>query len=303
MTVNPFVVPQRNWDDRRPLCPWKHAEHSSYYVPVDHTEEAFRDFCNKVGDPATSVNRPTMVVAVGGEGCGKTALLHRCAHWLDAELRSCKIDSLIVDLTDETGLGLASDVRLVHWTERLVDRLAIKNVLRPALQKQLSDRKGDPRSTLPFLGDLLESIPKVLHVILPGIEFLNEATVLASLARPYLNLYTECASDDLRRALKVPGTPGLDSVVELEVGVLSVDDGWIFVESRLAAAALAATAPTIDEATVRRYMAERINGRGTTTIRELNLICAAVFADAQTNSRQAIEFGDFSAYYLRNGAL
>ncbi|WP_147437440.1 hypothetical protein [Micromonospora musae] len=303
MTANPFVVPQRGWDDRRPLCPWKHAEHNAYYVPVDHTEEAFRDFCNKVGDPATSVNRSTMIVAVGGEGCGKTALLHRCAHWLDAELRSCKIDSVIVDLTDETGLGLASDARLVHWTERLVDRIAIKNVLKSTLQKELSDRKSDPRSALPLLGDLLENIPKVLHVILPGIEFLAEATVLASLARPYLNLYTECTSEDLRRSLRMPGTPGLDSVVELEVGVLSVEDGWVFVQSRLAAAALAATAPTIDEATVRRYMEERIKGRGTTTIRELNLICAAVFADAQGNSRPAIEFSDFSAYYLRNGVL
>ncbi|WP_148272307.1 hypothetical protein [Micromonospora maris] len=272
-------------------------------MPVDHTEDAFQDFCNKVGGAKTSLSRSTMLIATGGEGCGKTALLHRCAHWLHTQLQGCGLESQIVDLTDETGLGLASDARLRHWTERLVDRLGIKNTLPPALQKDLSDRKGDPRIALPFLGDLLESTSKVLHVILPEIEFLNEATLLASLARPYMKLYTESTSEDLRRALRVPGTPGLNSVVELEVGVLSVDDGWVFVERRLAAATLTETAPTIDEQTVRRYMDERIKGRGTTTIRELNLILAAVFADAQQNSRTTIEFSDFSAYYLRNGAL
>lgn len=299
--INPFVVPQREQGDKRPLCPWKHPEHGSYFVSVDHSEDAFKSFCDKIGDPMAAVGRHITVVAVGDEGCGKTSLVHRCAAWFSGELDAAGVRSPIVDLSAEVVPGLASEARLAHWTARLVDRIALNNLLDGEVLKELTSRKSDPYQALPFLADVLEQISRTMHVILPGIEILAEAEGLVGLGRPHLVFYTETSSDHVRRAL---GThAGLQSVIGLEVGVLTIEDGWKFVEARLATAQLDPNGPVLEKATVQEYMRERIGGRGTTTIRELNLICQAVFSDAQKNARRKIEFDDFSRYYLRNGDL
>lgn len=299
--LNPFVVPQRDHGDKRPLCPWKHAEHDSYFVPVDHSEDAFQEFCGKVGDPNTAIQRQISVLVGGEEGCGKTSLIHRCAAWFSTQLTQAGIESPVFDLSAETVPGLASEARLAHWAARLVDKVGMGNLLEAHLMEELKSRKSEPNQAIPFLADVLENIGNTAHVILPGIEILAEAEGLAGLARPHLILYTETSSESVRRAVGTAGT--LASMIGLEVGVLTVDDGWRFVEARLAAANLDATAPLLEKATVEKYMRARIGGKGTTTIKELNLICQAVFADAQSRARAKIEYKDFSEYYLRNGAL
>lgn len=271
-------------------------------MAVDHSEDAFQKFRDKIGEPVSDVERQISVLAVGEEGCGKSSLIHRCADWFSAELRTAGVDSVVVDLSTETGPGLTAEARLAFWAGRIIDKVLMSNLFAEKDQvDDLKSRKSDANQALPFLADMLEHHGFSLHVILPGIELLPEAEGLAGLTRPHLVLYTETSNETVRRALST--ATSLSSMIGLEVGELSIEDGWRFVQARMAAAGPGAGGPSLDKATVEKYMRARIDGKGRTTIRELNLICQAVFADVQRRKRQKVEYRDFSDYYLRNAAL
>lgn len=304
---NPFTIPQRGHLDSRPLCPWEHAEHEHYFAPVDKTEEAFQHFVNSVTEILMTPTRRFSVIATGAEGCGKTALLHRCARWMHDTLSAAEKSPTIIDLTPELMLGISSEAQLHHLCGRLIDRLAVLTLLDQAPQQQLDQKRDNPLIALPFLADILERNTRVLLVLLPRIELFSELKRFASLARPNLVLFTEARSDEIAHVLRAQSPASeLSSLVHLEVGVLDVEDGWKFVEARLAALSAATgadTVPSVTKATLDKLMAERIRGRGSTTIRELQRTCTVVFSDVLARRTGIVEFADFESYYLRNGAV
>src|SRR5262249_3254953 len=101
VTVNPFKMGEADL-----LCPWQEPSHNDLYVPVDHPDAAFRDFKGLVSNyqPGT----PLVVIVSGETGCGKSALLHRCAFHLKnaSPTLGSSAAIAIVDLTSE---GIASE--------------------------------------------------------------------------------------------------------------------------------------------------------------------------------------------------
>jgi hypothetical protein len=305
--INPLRIPNTARIDFTPLCPWKDPNHEKFFAPVDHTEEAFQRFIDRIESIRQGSKPPPLaVVAWGAEGCGKTSLMHRCAKELRDRISKSGTRAEVVDLTMEAVSG-ASEERLLHFCARLVDSLRVSKLLNTPEQDALEKRRDDPSVAIPFLGDLLERLEPPIHllVLLPGLELLNELKRLATLARPYLSIFTETSSEEPIHVLKSLSTGALSSalspVVSLEVGALCIADGWLFVEARLAASGTPHTV-LINKSTVDRYMTERTKSRGGTSIRELELILLAV-SDVAADREDEVQYDDFSSYYLQHGVI
>ncbi len=303
--TNPLQVPDRAGDDLRPLCPWQNPVHERFFAPVDHTQQAFDHFVSKLAERPTHGGPPLLVIACGQEGCGKTSLLHRCVHWLQNQARTQSGRAEVLDLTSEAVPGQATEARLAHYCARLVDKLAVQRLLEDAPQKLLEQKRASPEIAIPFLGDLLEQLNLTLLVVLPKVELAKELQQLASVARRNIVLFTETDDEAVvggSRPTAQAASP--TAVITLRVGTLAVDDGWAFVQSRIGAnGGQVPTGPTLAKPTVDKYMDQRIQGRGSTSIRELELICRAVYAEAQSRAATSVEFSDFTEFYLRNGRI
>ena len=132
---NPFHLPGRMPGDFGALCPWSQLAHADLYVPIDHTNEAFTTFQQAITGSG-SAGRPRVILIHGGEGCGKTALMHRCAHLL---VTACNASSpcYVLDLTPDKLAGVDSASQLRHLSARVVDQLRLRRVFEPRLDKTL----------------------------------------------------------------------------------------------------------------------------------------------------------------------
>jgi hypothetical protein len=305
--VNPFALPQRSSDDFRPLCPWECAEHERYYIEVDHTQAAFEEFQAAIQSNPGSVASGSVVLASGSEGCGKTALIHRCAFWLRSWIGDHQSKTLVIlDLTREGLQGTATPGRVEHICGRIIDQIEIGLLFKGEAElKLLEKRRSDPAKLYPILGQLLANNAMVLAVLLPPIEVADEIKYYAGLAKPSIVFFCETSYDQVAQYCSSRfGPTTATPVMRLSVGVLSVDDGWIFVGSRLSKASQASQPlPVLSEATIRRLMEIRIKGRGKATVRELQMACLNVFEQAIAGKSQTVEFADFANYYTLRGSL
>ena len=285
---NPFALPARGAGDDRPLCPWETPEHEAYYVPVDHTDDAFTEF-QVTAESALAGEVATFTVLVQGlQGCGKTALTHRCAFWMRKRSAELGVESHIIDLTADGLQGSDVVARRVHICGRLVDALRVARLFSGEELMIFRERQDHPEQLLPLLADLLKASNQRLIVLTPKFELLRELEAWRDAARQHLVFFCEAS-----QAVELHG---LDRVITLEVGPLDVHDGWLFVQSRLGAVA-ADPSPVTDEETVRKFMEKRIAHRGTTTIHELQRTCAFVFQAAVREARDAVAYEDFQNYY------
>lgn len=131
--VNPFRV--RGWEGspRRALSPWSHPAHEDYYVAVGKTHEAFEEFKRRMSNVAGLQRDGCLVLVMGDSGCGKTALVNRCAAWVKNTLEPHKIRGVIIDLMEDRGASSRSqstDERIRHVCGRLIDELKHKDCCR-----------------------------------------------------------------------------------------------------------------------------------------------------------------------------
>jgi hypothetical protein len=244
--VNPFAVPGLGMRSARPLCPWLDGKHADYYVPVDHTQEAFDKFVADVGQSGDLLNYGRLVVTSGPKGCGKSSVINRCASWLQSELKRASIGLHIVDLAGECALAENIDRRM-----RLVHKALVRELV---THKALAPPEGpfpeDPEGAYAQISDALD--PRVVvAVILPPIEVMEELVAYSGLIRKRLIFFAETNSSDavaarraqLRRAHR-------DDPIELSVGPLHPEDFWTFVRARLERADIEPPPYTVSAATM-----------------------------------------------------
>ena len=298
---NPFIIEGRDLNDRRPLSPREHPEHSDLYVRVDHTQEAYLELQKLLGAVLRGTAQTRFVVVSGSEGTGKTSLINRTVYWLGAEMEKSATRYYVVDLTEETVFGLASEARVQHFVSRLVDKVGFTGVFNDAEMKKLEERRTDPRSAVPYLAELLSLKKTRTVVLLPRIEVQQELTLIAEVSRSPLLLLSETAEEGLVKvAESAYGTNASSAVRMVSLGGLTVEDGWRFVEERLK---LQPQAPISSETVLSQFMKARIKGKGMTTILELYLTCQQVWDAAEQAGNSAVAYTDFQDIYVVKGSL
>ena len=301
--MNPFLLPSENVNTHRPLCPWRFHEHVDFYVSVDHTAISFTLFETIVGGDLTPLLRGQTFLVYGHEGCGKTSLIHRCTHRLTRDIQSAGLEHVIIDLTTEAVAGYSVDMRLKHICRRAIDELDMRRILSADERDSLSSRRDDPSNAYPYISYLLKDKGKVASILLPPSEISEEVKAYGGLARDHIFFFCESSYPNV--ASDCSSHAGMSSpkpVIQLNVDVLSIDDGWTFTQDRLSRSNVLGT-PSITKATIRKFMKARIEGRGRTTIRELQITCLNVFGDAIERRASKVEYADFTEYYARNGSL
>lgn len=296
---NPFVPPKRGAKTSRPLCPWEVEDHASYYVDVDSTGEAFNQF-QQFLDQVDVKSDGHAVLACGPDGCGKSALLHRCAHYLKKRLDDDENhEAVVIDLSGDGQPTLPVNQKLgTAWT-LIADRIEFEDgLLSDAQLKRLRERDGDPLNGLSYLTRILLGKSKCLLVILPPIELHDELCAYLVMQRRGVFLFCESSNSKVRHYCQKHHGPAAQSPICLmTLDVLRLEDGWKFVSDRIGGAD--AGFPSVEEAGINEFM--QIRGR--TTIRELNVACTEVAAHAIHNESQTIGLDDFAHYYLRAGEL
>lgn len=226
--VNPFLVPGWEESPLRPLCPWRHQAHDKLYVDVNHTLAAFQKYTRRMSAVENLREDGRLVLVTGESGCGKTALINRCAHWTRDQLAGHGVRGEIVDLTRD-GSQQSVEERMGLVAERLVDELAHNGVLPPAVHEGI---RGLPPSRLyAGLGNALPA-DVVLIVLLPPAEVVREVVAYAGLARRRVLFFAESSYFDHAQISRVRESSPEPPVL-LSVGPLNPGDVRRFIEDRL----------------------------------------------------------------------
>lgn len=221
-----------------PLCPWQEVEHKEYYVPVGNTKAAFDEFTREMDD-STNLQRGGHLVLVTGEsGCGKSALVNRCAWHAREKLPEQGLNGVVVDLR-----SILNGRPQLSVEERLAvvcDQLFVELKSRGALRKDaLDDLEGDrtlPDRIYPNLPDALQQ-NTALVVLLPTSDLPDEVIRYGNLARrkiffmiEYALLDSKVADDviNIVKAMEQWAPP-----ITLRVSDLKPGDARRFAEDRL----------------------------------------------------------------------
>ncbi|MBW4721034.1 ATP-binding protein [Saccharothrix obliqua] len=206
--MNPFPLPGWESTPMRPLRPWERKTHRDYYVDVDGAESAFQEFQQEVGDLGGVLEDGRLVLVTGESGCGKTALVNRCADWAAGRLRQRGMRGVVADLTgclpeDEE---LSIHERIVEVCDQLFDKLVDAEALRPTAAEALRGDRDNPQRIFPRLGQALAE-DVVLLVLLPSPnELLDEVIRYArQLRSPRVLFFAESAffdADDIAELVR-----------------------------------------------------------------------------------------------------
>ncbi|MBB5959183.1 putative ATPase [Saccharothrix tamanrassetensis] len=235
--INPFPLPGWERTPMRPLRPWERKGHRDYYVDVDGAASAFQEFQQEIGDLTGLLEDGRLVLVTGDSGCGKTALVNRCADWTVLELRRRGMRGVVVDLTgclpeDEE---LSIHERTVHVCDQLFDQLVDARAMRQDAEEALRGDRDNPQRIFPRLSRALND-DVVLVVLLPSPnELLDEVVRYArQLRSPRVLFFAESAffdPDDIAEVVR-----RLESWVPpitLLVGKLDDGDPERFADDRL----------------------------------------------------------------------
>lgn len=254
-SMNPYLVPGLEATPNGPLCPFHTPEHERYYVPVDSTKEAFEQFQAQIGDLRGLGDEGRLVVVAGQHGCGKTALINRCATWLRDSLADLDINCEISSLTQECLTNEPIQHRMDHVFQCVVDDLLKREQLSEEDRvRALKERRDGIDIAYRFLSSALDSNNVVTIVLLPPSEDLvKEVERYAQYARKSIVFFAESS---FVRAIEM-SWPAIHSAgrvppIRLEVGPLRERDGWLFAEARQEYHPNVTTFRKVSEATMRR---------------------------------------------------
>jgi hypothetical protein len=244
--VNPFRL--AGWG---PLCPWRHPAHKDRYVSVDHTDAQYEEFTRQMKDLTTLKEYGRLVLVTGESGCGKSALVNRCAEWVHGhDPERCVIVDLSTVLAGRPELSI--DDRMSVVCDRLFGELRSRGVLRPDALADLAADRDQPDRIYPDLARALhEDI--VLIVLLPSPhELQNEVVRYASYVRARVLFLVESALLDPAAVAEIVETVK-DGVppITLRVGPLVEGDVWRFAEDRFNASAENGRYPRMSEETAK----------------------------------------------------
>lgn len=250
--MNPFRVRQ---DDTpgRPLCPWKEPADDDWYVDVDGAEAAYQEFQRSVGNLNRVREDGLLVLVTGAQGCGKTALIHRCAHWVRQVPKSARAAVYLVDLTrdgSDRRERKTVEQRMFIVYNRLLDKLKAQQADITDLET-LEQYRERPELGFPYLSDTLVD-GHFAVVLLPPSELGAEVERYADLVRGQVLLIVESSYLDQAdvRKLGLDGRAQIPSL-HLELGPLRPGDCRTFMKDRLGRHDGNSSVPTLADETIR----------------------------------------------------
>lgn len=227
--INPFGIPGAERLPVAPLRPWHTDTHSHRYADVDHAAQAFSGFQNQFGAAGDVSGVGRLVLVYGETGCGKSSIMHRCAHWVERGMPPGK--ARVCDLSGETTSG--PETRMRQLGERLVDKIGGLGLLS---QQRLADlreiRSTDLGQILPLVSDSLAA-DTALILILPPMTHMGEMKHLWNAVRPKIAVLVESPGLDLADRCDQELSSDLTMLIRLGVGPLGAGDARIFAEQRI----------------------------------------------------------------------
>jgi hypothetical protein len=306
-TMNPFALPGMRDNPYQPLRPWKEPAHHDYYVRVDRTEEAYSEFKQRVDGPE-SLTHGRLVVVIGGQGCGKSSLVNRCAAWAHSVLRAGGITAEIIDLTMECEDNQSIRDRMTQVCSLITGELALGRRMSRGILSELKARQDSPELLYRYLSGVLNLAAGeglALVVLLPPSHDLEEEIVrYAGLVHPRLVFFAESSYLEdrgdwrvkLERATRARPAPP----IVLTVGMLQNDDCWRFAHDRLERHDEDRMIPRVSETTMSRVVQAR---RTAWTIEQLQRLLFGVYGEILQRSAPVTEvtFEDITEYYFSYG--
>lgn len=279
-----------------PLCPWETPDHADRYAAVDHAQHAFEEFQRHFADCAPLLSKGRMVLVSGGSKCGKTSLIHRCAHWLQ-DHPPAGHRPMIIDLTRDHAKAGSIDDRMREAWKRLLRELKFSTGI---FQKEELDLLGEeidepPAQAYETLSRLLRQKKWIFILLLPQSTVPEELVRYGHLAAERnLLFFTETSYEDVAetsaRQLSTAAPP-----LRLSVGTLGAEDGWAYLSHFVADG----SGPAVTEETMRRVIQERNLGDQPMTVTELQRLMRGIWNYAAEHGRTDLTFDDFKTYTYR----
>jgi GTPase SAR1 family protein len=263
--VNPFTVVHYDARPLRPLSPHEFPEHRLYYVDLDHSETEYQRFTRHFGTLPMPLEAAQPVLVTGDSGCGKSALLRRCADWLQQRLNQpdaglhCEIIDVAWQLEDTEQLPIQTRVDLV--ADSLCPQLERRGLVDPSVfveLHQLRDRRFRDRANRLYEVLSTELRPdRAVIILLPSVRDLPAEVVkyiMYPLERVFFFMESALLSEDdlkwiMRRCEKVIAP------IHLQVGPLNEGDAVRFVLDRFNRHAEQARFPRMSEDDLRTLAA------------------------------------------------
>ncbi|GHJ18314.1 hypothetical protein TPA0908_63090 [Micromonospora sp. AKA38] len=283
---NPFAVPRLGSTD--PLNPLWYAEHVNYYVPVDNTEASFEQCQGRFADVAHLHHEGRLVLVRGERGCGKTALVNRCAHWLRDRLGRDGLRAEVVNLRQEAHENDPIPTRREHTCRALLDKLNELQLLRHNLAYEMRDRPDDAYRNLPGCLDT----DQALIVLLPPVELIEELHYYAARAPRRMVFFAETTSALDRRDRDVLGR----NTVHLEVDGFDHRHAARFAADRLGRLTPGLLPPLADTA-----LEEYIDDGRLATIREMQWLLFGVYETLRVQDERPnqVTWQDLARHFMR----
>ncbi|TMQ91029.1 hypothetical protein ETD83_32770 [Actinomadura soli] len=278
-----------------PLCPWKSPEHADHYAAVDHAQHAFEEFQQGFPDCGPLLGEGRMVLVSGGSKCGKTSLIHRCAHWLkDHPPTDHQVE--IFNLTRDDARAGSIDDRMRDVWKRLLRELKFAGIFEQHELDLLGEEINEPPvQAYETLSRLLRLKSWIFVLLLPQSSVAEELVRYGHLAaEPNLLFFTETSfegvADDGVRLLSSTAPP-----LWLSVGTLGVEDGWTYLSHFVADGSM----PAVTEETMRKVIQERNLGIQPMTVTGLQRLMRGIWQYAAEHGRTDLTFEDFKTYAYR----
>ncbi|MFI0406040.1 hypothetical protein [Actinomadura sp. 3N508] len=236
-----------------------------------------------------------MVLVSGGSKCGKTSLIHRCAHWLkDHPPAGHQVG--ITNLTRDDAKGASIDVRMRDVWKRLLHELRFSGIFERHELDLLSEQIDEPPvQAYDTLSRLLRPKSWILVLLLPQSSVAEELVRFGHLAaEPNLLFFTETSYEGVARdgvRLLSPDAPPL----WLSVGTLDVEDGWAYLSHFVADG----SSPAVTEETMRKVVQERNLGVQPMTVTGLQRLMRGMWQYAVEHGKTDLTFEDFMTYAYR----
>jgi hypothetical protein len=265
MRENPFSLPQRE-DPDRALDPLglDGEEGLNLYVPVDNTETAFEQFERSFPKPRELTRRGQLIVAMGRSGCGKSALINRCAYRAmklveQADGENGKLQVSVIDARGRTSASDRSEKRVPAVAEHVRDCLESEQLLKVPTERQKERLAEDASRIYALLENLLVRRDVVVIVLLPRVELVEDLEAYAALSHPNVVFFAELnggyPADLIQSRLDMAER---HAAIVMKVGLMDDRHGWDFVQKRYDGSNYPREKPRLARATVRRMIGSRL---------------------------------------------
>lgn len=254
--INPFTVPDFD-SPMQPLRPFKFPHHDDLYVPVDDSERQYELFQTRMGTLRSLVDDGRIALVGGYSGCGKTALVNRCAAWVVRTMeQDLKITTAVIDATRtlDNSEHLELTARIAKVCDQLYDLVLDHEqpLLKPDALVEFKDNRAEPHRVFRNLGRwLLDGHALVL--LLPRVELTAEVIAYARWCSRRVLFMVESPWIDAKGAESiVKAVGGFTMPVTLRVGSLADGDVKRYAETRLNGFAPRGRFPRMSEETLRQ---------------------------------------------------